>query len=40
VYEVTKVIGSTTPLIGEKLSKDAVADMCNDTGAWLVTITA
>ncbi len=40
VYEVMKVIGSTLPLIGDVLSKDAVADMCEQTGVWLVTITA
>ncbi len=39
-YKVTKVIGSTKPKVGEVLSEQHVADLCDQTGTWLVTITS
>lgn len=39
VYKVIKVIGAVRPYVGEELSKDHVADLCEQTGVWVVTIT-
>lgn len=38
-YHVTKVIGATRPKVGDLLSEDQVADYCEQTGVWKVTIT-
>ena len=36
-YEVTRVVGSVKPYVGEILSLDYVADLCDQTGTWTVT---
>lgn len=36
-YEVLHVVGSIKPYVGEFLSKEFVADLCEQTGIWTVT---
>lgn len=36
-YDVVKVVGSTSPYVGENISQDYVRDLCEQTGTWTVT---
>jgi hypothetical protein len=36
-YEVTRVVGSVSPFVGEILSLNYVKDLCEQTGVWSVT---
>lgn len=36
-YEVTRVVGSVKPYVGEILSYAYVQDLCLQTGTWTVT---
>ena len=36
-YEVTRVVGSVKPYVGEILSLDYVKDLCDQTGTWTIT---
>ncbi len=36
-YEVTRVVGSVSPFVGEILSLNYVKDLCEQTGTWSVT---
>lgn len=36
-YKVIKVVGSTTPYVGEKISADYACELCDQTEVWTVT---
>ena len=37
VYVVKRVVGAISPYVGEKLSKEYVKGLCEQTGVWVVT---
>lgn len=36
-YEVVKVVGSTSPYVGENISQDQARDLCDQLEVWTVT---